>query len=382
MKIKDTIISIFSRGTPSEKYFKLLISIFFILQFSFLNLQCKKPTPPDVDDTPKPGKRDYTWTIDTLAAPGSMQTIMQAIWGTSAQNVYVVGYNEVARGTIYHYDGNRWKEITLPFGPGQSFRKPPQLYDIHGTSSSDIFAVGMWSRANYDSINDKWIITDSSFIMHYNGINWSEHIVHDGGPLFSVWYTNTSSAWAGGADGVMFKFDGVNWLKYQLPQEYSITSIAALSTADVYAVGNRIDWSLPLDSTGYFLFHYDGFQWQKIDSVIEIPGSPTAHFGRNLWSDGQTLYSIGSGIFRKQGNQWIQISDNPYVGHMFKSGENNIIAVGKSVFHYNSLVWKEYTQFNVSPPLGWFDCFSYMDEVFVVGNNNSITIVLHGKAKE
>jgi len=51
---------------------------------------CKHSTSPPVV---KNG-REYTWTIDTLAYPRRFQTSMRDIWGSSANDVYVVGHND------------------------------------------------------------------------------------------------------------------------------------------------------------------------------------------------------------------------------------------------------------------------------------------------
>ena len=52
------------------------------------------------------------------------------VWGTSSTDVFAVG----SGGTIVHYNGNTWSTMTS--GTIQHF------YGVWGTSSSDIFAVG------------------------------------------------------------------------------------------------------------------------------------------------------------------------------------------------------------------------------------------------
>ncbi len=73
---------------------------------------CKKnPVGPIEPKDP----RTYTWTIDTLAYPGSYQTIMQSIWGSSPSDVYVVGHNDGGYGKMYHFDGKMWTPVVLYF---------------------------------------------------------------------------------------------------------------------------------------------------------------------------------------------------------------------------------------------------------------------------
>ena len=95
------------------KYF--IITIAFTLLF--LSMCCKdEPTKPPDDTTKDP--LTYTWTIDTLAYPGSMQTTMRDIWASSPTDVYVVGHNDQNRGLMYHYDGKSWSDVKLAASQG------------------------------------------------------------------------------------------------------------------------------------------------------------------------------------------------------------------------------------------------------------------------
>ncbi len=54
------------------------------------------------------------------------------VWGTSASDVYAVG----VWGTILHYDGTAWNDVG---DPNMSL-----LYGVWGTSSGDVHAVGLY----------------------------------------------------------------------------------------------------------------------------------------------------------------------------------------------------------------------------------------------
>ena len=86
--------------------FSLIILLAIILS------GCRKsPVEPVIPKDP----RTYTWTIDTLSYPGSAQTIMQSIWGSSPSDVYVVGHNDGGYGKMYHFDGKMWTPVVLYF---------------------------------------------------------------------------------------------------------------------------------------------------------------------------------------------------------------------------------------------------------------------------
>jgi hypothetical protein len=133
---------------------------------------CKnKPTQPD-DNTTKPGKRDYTWTIDTLSYPGSMQTLMRDIWASSPTNVYVVGHNDQpGPGTMFRYDGKSWKTTRFHVADGGTVSGPVSLSAIYGFGPNDIYAVG---ERIYDNPNPPYGFLDSSLIIHYDGVKWED----------------------------------------------------------------------------------------------------------------------------------------------------------------------------------------------------------------
>jgi hypothetical protein len=77
------------------------------------------------------------------------------VWGTSDNNVYVVG----EYGTILHTTngGTDWTVMSVPSGVSTV-----TLRDIWGTSENDIFAVG-----------DGPAVPNGSTILHYDGTAWS-----------------------------------------------------------------------------------------------------------------------------------------------------------------------------------------------------------------
>ena len=153
---------------------------------------------------PPPGRRDYTWTVDSVySAPGGW---MNAIWGASANDVWIcsAGGNDKlwhydghkwspwpehigwsleslygfasdniwmgANGPIYHYDGQEWSLVYTYTIQGMG---EPDIFDLWGTSPSNIYAVGT-------------VLPDDGppyrgFVWHYDGKNWKQLLVTDFG---------------------------------------------------------------------------------------------------------------------------------------------------------------------------------------------------------
>ena len=116
----------------------------FIILTSFvllLVLSCNdNPVTPPND---QPGRRDYTWTVDTIP------NYMIRMWGDSPTNVWVVGIPGDFSQTVYHYDGNKWST-------DGTFRLWAP-HSIYGFNNNNLYIGG-----------------DRGKIYKFDGNNWNE----------------------------------------------------------------------------------------------------------------------------------------------------------------------------------------------------------------
>ncbi len=350
-----------------------LLLVWFFLLSSF---SCHSASGPD---NIQEGKRNYNWLVDTISSPGSIQTLMRSIYATSPTNVYLVGDNDQpGPQTMFHYNGYRWGGAGFHVAEGGPIEGIVGWSAISGIGANNIWVVG---ERDFLAANSDGSFVDSSLIIHFDGAHWKEFPTHGGRRLSSVWVNSASDAWAVGYEGSIFHFNGLEWVKYDNGNDYYYTSVAGLSWHDMYTIGRREDKSLPIDSTGYFLYHYDGYSWRAIDSIIQSASPASPRFGSLVWSDRSYIYSLAPNITRLLNSQW-QTVFSGNVAHMNKSSDYNMFAVGDGIYHYNGINWKKFDQLNVTDRF-WFDCYTNGSEVFVVGNDLGVypqkTIILHGK---
>ncbi|MBI5217140.1 MAG: hypothetical protein HY960_15395, partial [Ignavibacteriae bacterium] len=155
----------------------LIVKVILLIILILVSFSCEEDeTQPD--ETPKPGKRDYTWTVDTLAYPGSFQTLMQDIWASSPTDVYVVGHNDQNRGQMYHFNGVQWSPVKLLVIEGGGVTTGPiDLGAIYGFAANDIYAVG---ERIYQNPSPPPNFLDSSLIIHFDGRQWKEEVSQRG----------------------------------------------------------------------------------------------------------------------------------------------------------------------------------------------------------
>jgi len=359
------------------KQTKFLRSIVFIVSSIWLtHTGCEKSVEPPIKDP-----RTYTWTIDTLAYPGSFQTAMRDIWGSSPNNVYVVGHNDQGGlGKMFRFNGQEWKPVDLPFG---AFG----LSAIYGFGANNIYAVG---QRIYSNPNRPPNFLDSSLIIHFDGRQWREQRVQNGRYLRTIWGSSPSELWAGGRTTTVFQYDGTTWKRDSLPVIvqtdgfFIVEAFESTASGEAFAIGNTHHNSTA--TTIHYFFTRRQNRWVVVDSFFVAPGRIEWNWGRSdLWvSPSGTLYSCGRGVHRWNGSQWEMLFDHPnLLTRMIGTSDNNIFVVGHlgTVLHYNGRDWYQFQQFATVNNVLW-GVWADEREVFVVGFTAEYpqkTIILRGK---
>lgn len=332
--------------------------------------------------------RLYTWSADTLAFPGSLQTIMFNIWGSSPNDVYTVGHNERGFGMMYHYDGTNWQPVSLPILDAGS----PSFTDIQGFAENDIWAVGRAARSNFNPPPD---VLHTGFVLHYDGSGWKKQAVplpdSNGTNLFAVGGSSSSNLFAGGRNGLMFHYNGTRWQPAPLPSElldpnphweYGAIAIEGNpQTGEVFML-----YKAPsLDR--YLLKHEDG-EWQILKNMHQ------STIYADLWmSPWGKLYAAVTGDVQVwNGTDWefVLLDEAEARASGFQAtglhgfAEDNFFVVGADqVFHYNGIDRFAYKDLQFPSAMLDMKVWSGDEEVFVLVQDVSsfpmVTIILHGK---
>jgi hypothetical protein len=326
-----------------------------------------------VEPSPPKHPREYSWTVDTLASPGSLQTLMRYLWASSSNNIYICGYNDQGSGKMYHFDGTRWN-------PVEPALQVNDLKGIYGFSPSQIFVVG--NRATLNP-NPPPNFLFSNLLIRYDGSLWQNVNVPSGEGLQSLWGRSPTDYWIGGAEGYLAHYSGSQFMRDSVPytfvrdstQNSQITQIIGDASRIYLVLGNAPD---TLFFPIFYFYERLGSQWVIRDSSYD--------FARLFISPQGTLYRVGpGGVQRLTGSSWITVLGQWAAVQMGGSAEDNIFAVGYEaegrVYHYNGTDWFEYTQLrmnNVRFQSVWTDGTA----AFIIGITSDFpmkTVVLHGK---
>lgn len=235
-----------------KKYCQVFLSIVCICVL-FLNLSCKKDNPiAPPDDTP--GRRDYTWFVDTIYAGGNY---INSIDGVSPNDVWVTSNPGDFSQTFYHFDGTRWSTD----GMNRSF-SPERLLAV---ASNNVWSVGfsgdIW---HYDG--NQWaaqirITADSNFVVGLESI--------DGDSPINLYSVGTYFDSGDNMHPLIYHFNGNVWSKVNIQDAfYTLIKIRFYTPAKAVIIGSThiSDGSVP-DSSKIFLF--DGMHLQGIYSALE-----------------------------------------------------------------------------------------------------------------
>lgn len=333
---------------------------------------------PDQIPPAAPGAdpRNLTWTIDTIALPGSPATLMKSIWGSSPHDVYIAGHNDMPAGTMFHYDGISWRQVNLTVAEGGTIPGPIDISQVFGFTPGDIFASGGIASSGTSGSPGQ------SLVIRFDGSLWSRMQIPPGRMLRGIWGLYQSDMWAAGDSGTMIFSQGLAWYAGVFRDTGSVSAIGGVSADDVYALSSRFDSGVH-DTTYRILWHWNGGVWSVADSFAQVAGSPDRFGSRSVWSLLGITYTCGMGVFKRTGSGWVRIvpgQQSGYFNAIYGTANNSLFVAGdgSALFHINETGWYRYSAFT-DPAINLYGVWSGGGEAFVVGNDGRRSYVLHGR---
>ena len=302
----------------------------------------------------EPGRRDYTWTADTIKVPEGYYTSLGYMWGSSPTDIWACGGAYVSDHTIWHYDGTSWENYDV-----ERFMDPRGIY---GFASDDI-----------------WLCTTNGEYWHYDGNEWSLH-----------------------TKLIVEVYDLINQRMYGIAPDDIYAVGFADSHDDYYGLivhYNGTDWKivdLPKIQTSFQRFRYDRYQKKYIISSTGFDAGPRArvyefdgtgiteiHKGYdlvNVGNLGDNIYvTIGQEIFRYNAGDLSLLQDFTYTDYW-----SNICGKSEKDFfttNYNGI--GHYNGFDIvtlyETDLTILEMLSFKNEMVFIGHGSYQTVIIHGK---
>ena len=238
-----------------------------------------------------------SWTIVSSPSPGASDNVLTGVAALSGSDAWAVGYTQDAsyayHGLVEHWNGTSWQVAS---SPSDAYI----LTSVTAVSARDVWAVGYQNDG-------------APLIEHWDGVRWS---IVPGPPsvygvLQGVAANSTGDVWAVGysrnsrneAVTFVLHWNGSQWNVVPSPNPLhtyccvALTSVAALSGADVWAAGYYQDTAAGARQT--LLEHWNGRRW----SVVTSPNraglnnelrSVAGTAGANVWATGLSVDAQGA----------------------------------------------------------------------------------------
>jgi len=276
---------------------------------------------------------------------------LDAVWGTSAQNVYAVGGGLLSSAVALRFDGVSWTHI------GGLGGLTPGFADVFGFGEDDVFAV------SYDAT-----------VARYDGASWEiDGVVTDA--AFGVWGSSPTNLFVVGGGfsyyPLILRSDGDTWVQMGGADGYLMSGVWGSAPNDVFAVGTEA------------INHLNEYVWSPMDvGSLSLDGV----FLEDVWgSSGSDVYTVGyhwAGpvLLHYDGAGWQQIEVASIAGDadlygVHGAGPDDVWIVGGEqgsgiVLHFDGETWGE---IDYPFPFELFDVWvAPTGEVFAVGSLGAI----------
>jgi len=273
---------------------------------------------------------------------------MRSIWGSSPQDVYVVGQaSDWFEKKMWHYNGQKWEDISWRYGQAvggmgvQLFPFNPGA--VFGFGPNDVWIVGGRDTSGVGS-------GGGDFILHFNGQAWTGTWLPNAYGHLALWGASPNDIWIGGGSGQLFHFNGIGWQESFLPDSVIINYIDGISSNEVYAEGI----STPNNIVRTTYYRWNGTSWFLIESSLET--DPDRKFGGFFTFSNNSMLSANWQSITRRISQgvWQEIfrDANANFGVIKAFGSSNIFAMGTDasgtelVYQYNGQNWSRLTAIN------------------------------------
>ncbi|RLC41061.1 MAG: hypothetical protein DRH49_06080 [Candidatus Coatesbacteria bacterium] len=202
------------------------------------------------------------------------------------------------------------------------------LYDVWGSSTDNIWAIGEWGAIYRFNINNEGQITvtettsptnlslrgisffkpnrglsvgDKGTILEYKGVSWQQLPSPTAENLHSVDFYKDDFALAVGENRTILEYDGENWNIIQLDNTdipiVNLNSISVFTSDFAIAVGNQ-----------GIILEFNGIEWKNVETGI----TNDIDFLDVKVTDEKTAYVCGRDgtLIVRNGDEWSQIESN------------------------------------------------------------------------
>ena len=262
-------------------------------------------------------KNGSSWTEEL----GEYRGFFMGVYGTSATNMYFGGrkLTNSLSTNVFSYNGTT-------------------LTPVETGSTHNI--MGMWGEGSdhFFAVTEK---DDNSQMLQFDGSSWSIDYEADM-TLFDIWGSSSSDVYAVGyclgvwpnISGQIMHYDGSVWSTLKVFPDHTLLRVSGASSNEVYFSGKQD----PLGAMIPVLYFYDGSTFES----ITLPSASITDIDALFYLSGTGLYigtSAGSAyrLYLYSGGSWTEVgSFSKSIQAIWASASNNVfLGTAGGVYRYN-----------------------------------------------
>jgi hypothetical protein len=322
---------------------KIIKRLGFLFPF-FIFLSCHNPVKPD---NVAPGRRDYTWTIDTIKL-GSF-TNLSRIGGSSPNDLWVVGCGGLAEECLWHYDGKKWTSPNIYVSSS--------FYGIFGLKGNEVWAGDVSNRIY--KYGGNWSIYQTLPLNGYKFMVTSNIWGESPSNIFTAGYLEKGDS-TNNSTGIIAHYDGKSWSLLNTPYiNVSFNDIRVQKSTGIFIIqglSNNNGWYLEK------ILVYDNKEFKELLS--------TTYLTQLGYINGEVYMIANKKIYKYLNNTltlWKDFTNTLYYAGFKGRSEKDIIGygIGKLV-HYNGESWATLLE---TENLQFSDSIIFDDDYFVIAEN-------------
>lgn len=295
--------------------YKKMITLLFIITVLTTAITCNPNLTGPYEDPP--GRRDYTWTVDTLIVPEADDFYASRMWGSSPEDIWVCGFGS-ANCKLYHFDGKNWKGYPEIKG---------DFKGLYGFASNDVWLTGVYTVGRID-------------LWHFDGSSWKlkdtirfpgTHSAHptniwgdSPGNVYLTGFVNEDTD--GNFYGFIYKYNGLWWRNLNLPKVRVGFQVCRYKNEELVIRGTTDDEYIGK------IYSYKNNKLKELYS-----GSLTVGFGVHFIK-GHILIQIGT-VFYEYTNGVMKLSvdlgENYYGGMWGRNPKDIFCDTKQGIGHFN-----------------------------------------------
>lgn len=262
----------------------------------------------------------------------------QAVWGLASNDLWAAMNYPAGHGVVMRHNGTQWVDAGLPV----LTNKP--LYDIWGTSSTNVFAVGSAGiivRWNGTAWSQTTVGTDTFFrvfgtaannvfalsyseLYHFNGSNWNV-VNATPAPTSSftdMWFDATGQLYVARNQQAPARLNGTTWVGLPLPS----IGVGVSPTPET-VVGSL--------NSGSQLLQYDGRAW----TTVNLSSERLTRHGTQVYAASQTrgrIHVLDGGSVTPLPDPAVDIVKSAWVS---PTGKLYVAGTTGSITHHDGTAW-------------------------------------------